>query len=85
MGATKLKRGKYKFRGRRQRTDPVGLQVSCYGKIRWTKEEAQRHAENINQHTLIGDRKVRPYRCKNCSTRDKKVFHVGREPKKEVQ
>lgn len=77
-----MKRRKYKFRGKRQRLDKIGLEVSCIGKIRWDKERAKQHANEINETRLVGDRKVRPYKCKNCSTKDKKVYHVGREPKK---
>lgn len=73
-----MKRSKYKYRGNRQRTDKNGLEVSCTGKIRWwSKERAQAQAKEINENRLVGERKVRAYKCRNCGN-----FHVGREPKK---
>lgn len=77
-----LKRSKYKFRGNRQRTDAVGKQVSCDGKIRWwSKEVAKKHADEVNDR-LIGDRRVRPYKCQ-LSPKGNTHWHVGREPVKD--
>lgn len=74
-----MKKSKYKYRGKKQRLDPVGLQVSCIGKVKWwSKQKAQEHADTID----FRDRKTRPYKCSNCSTKDNPVWHVGREPKK---
>lgn len=77
-----FKKGKYKFRGNRQRTDANGKKVSCDGKIRWwSKQRAQEHADEINENRLHGNRKTRAYRCA-FSTKDSPHWHVGREPGK---
>lgn len=78
---TVVKRSKYKFRGKRQRTDKIGKVISCDGKIRWwDKPSAHNHADEVNGR-LIGDRKVRAYKCV-FSSKENKHWHVGREPRK---
>ena len=75
-----MKRSKYKFRGKRQRTDAVGRQYSCIGKIKWwSKERARQQADEINERN-ISDRKVRPYKCK--VDKNNVHWHVGREPRR---
>jgi hypothetical protein len=71
----------YKFRGKRQRKDAKGKAISCDRKICWwSKERARQHADEVNQR-LIGDRKVRAYKCV-FAPKDNMHWHVGREPKK---
>lgn len=71
---SRLKRSKYKFRGRRQRKDPIGKLVSCDGKVRWsTKQQAQEQAAKLDYR----DRPMRAYKCAHCG-----YYHIGRAPRR---